>query len=313
MGFSLSVLVCTHNPRYDYFKRVLEALKSQTLGYSSWELIIVDNASKRSLSLEVDIAWHPHARHVREEKLGLTAARLRGIKESQSDTLIFVDDDNVLYENYLEVALSISAEWPVLGAWGGQIFPDFEQAPPEWTKPYWRWLAIREFSQDSWSNLVGQYRTTPYGAGLCVRRIVAERYAKDVSNSSLRASMDRKGNSLSSCGDIDLAFTACDCGLGTGQFSRLKVTHLIPKSRIEEGYLLKMAESMSYSSTLLDYSRGEKPTLSCMSQRIFQRYLRFRMNVRDRKFYDAKQRGFLKAICEIQALALLVSVVCLFS
>src|ERR1700758_5251153 len=92
----LSVVICTHNPRPGYFAKCVEALRSQTLALSSWELVIVDNLSDTPLANCMDLAWHPEARVVREETLGLTPARLRGIRESQGKLLVFVDDDNVL-------------------------------------------------------------------------------------------------------------------------------------------------------------------------------------------------------------------------
>ena len=58
----LSVIVCTHNPRRDYFIRVLDALRNQTLPKDQWELIIVDNASKVPLASEWDLSWHPNGR-----------------------------------------------------------------------------------------------------------------------------------------------------------------------------------------------------------------------------------------------------------
>src|SRR5216684_3043522 len=38
---SVSVIVCTHNPRSDYLRRVLDALQAQTVPMENWELLIV--------------------------------------------------------------------------------------------------------------------------------------------------------------------------------------------------------------------------------------------------------------------------------
>ena len=46
MDFELSVIIPTHNPRRGYLDQVLKALEKETLERSSWELVIVDNASK---------------------------------------------------------------------------------------------------------------------------------------------------------------------------------------------------------------------------------------------------------------------------
>src|SRR5437763_8595738 len=108
----ISVIICSHNPRSDYLDRVLKALNAQTVSVNAWELLLIDNASDGLLSSEVDLTWHPHARHVREEQLGVSFARRRGIEEAKADILVFVDDDNILDPDYLEVGLRIASDYP---------------------------------------------------------------------------------------------------------------------------------------------------------------------------------------------------------
>jgi hypothetical protein len=66
----------------------------------------------------------------------------------------------------------------------------------------------------------------------------------------LRSLLGRRGKSLTSAEDVDLAATALDHGYGTGVFARLRLTHLIPRGRLEKDYLLRLAYWMSYSNTL---------------------------------------------------------------
>src|SRR5471032_3009345 len=141
----LSVIICTHNPRLHYLARVLTALRGQTLPVEQWELVIIDNASQKPLTLaNLDLSWHPHARVVREEELGTAAARVRGMREMVADAMVFVDDDNVLDPSYLAEALRIGREWPQLGVWGGSIIPEFEVQPPDYLKEFLSLLALRE-------------------------------------------------------------------------------------------------------------------------------------------------------------------------
>ncbi len=72
MKTELSVITCSHNPRADYLTRVTDALKNQTLDKQCWEYLLIDNASAEPLARSIDLSWQPNARHVREEKLGLT-------------------------------------------------------------------------------------------------------------------------------------------------------------------------------------------------------------------------------------------------
>jgi glycosyltransferase involved in cell wall biosynthesis len=252
----LSVVVCTHNPRPGYFARCLAALRSQTVSLSCWEFVIVDNRSDTPLADRMNLAWHPGARMIREETLGLTPARLRGIRESKGELLVFVDDDNVLDVDFLETALRTMEERPFLGSWSGQCRPGFEEPPPEWTRRYWGNLVIHEFDKDVWSNLPRLPESMPCGAGLCVRREVALHYL-DLHESGKRSfQFDRNGKLLLSGGDNDLAACACDIGLGVGLIASLKLTHLISPERLTEGYLARLSEGIHFSSTMLDAEYG---------------------------------------------------------
>src|SRR5260221_12668969 len=113
-----SVIICTHNPRPDYLRRVLDALRAQTLPKEQWELLLIDNASKEPLAWAWDLSWHPQARNLREDEPGLTPARLRGIRESTSNLLLFVDADNVLAPDNLAVALRLGSLHPHFGDLG---------------------------------------------------------------------------------------------------------------------------------------------------------------------------------------------------
>ena len=126
MSPQVSVLISTHNPDPVLFGRTLQAIANQTLDTKDWELVIVDNASEKRLEVR-DIAYHRgNCRVVREERLGLrTYGRLAAIRESSSEFLVFVDDDNVLLPNYLETALGIFACQDGLGVAGGMIEPEW--------------------------------------------------------------------------------------------------------------------------------------------------------------------------------------------
>lgn len=252
----LSVIICTHNPRPQYLERVLIALKAQTLPLGEWELLLVDNASNEPLSEQIDLSWHPFARHVREEELGLTSARLRGIIEASADLLVFVDDDNELDSNFLAEAIDIGGAYPFLGAWGGTILPEFEVAPDPQIEPYMHRLAIRSISEPYWGNLIGEGRSEPCGAGLCVRKGVALAYRAACESESYRKFLDRRGKELTSSGDTDLIFCSLKLGLGWGNFPQLHLTHLIPAERLTKEYHLKLWQGMTTSRTVMDLHDG---------------------------------------------------------
>ena len=292
---ALSVIVCTHNPRREYLERALAGLAAQTLPRDRWELVLVDNASNSPVVSWFDASRAPQPRLISEPQLGLTHARLRGVRETSGDVIVFVDDDNVLAADYLEQADAIGREWPRLGTWGGQTLPEWEATPAPWTKRYWNWIGVRELDRDLWSNLRNDMRSAPFGAGMCVRRHVAETYAQVVSGDELRRSLGRTGTQLIGSEDSDLAFTSCDLGLGNGIFCRLKLTHIIPRQRLQEKYLLKLVESLTYSNTLLMLAHGVAAPIPSRAQRFLQFYQSLFIAQRARRFDRARARGRSRA------------------
>jgi hypothetical protein len=300
----ISAIVCTHNPRVGYITRTLAALHEQTLPRDEWELIVIDNASDERLDTRLDLSWHPRAKIIRENELGLTPARLRGIRESLGDVLVFVDDDNVLAADYLARVGEISMTHPHLGAWSGSVFPEFESQPPEWTKRYWGNLVIREVTRDNWSNLYSHDETTPLGAGLCVRRVVASEYLRLHDEGLRTRKLDRAGRSLVSGGDNDLAACALDVGLACGVMSSLRLTHIIPDERLTEDYLLRLIEGVAYSSVILRSFRPEtrngvaKQSTARKAADILRK---LRMTSRERRFAAAVERGRRRASMELES------------
>jgi glycosyltransferase involved in cell wall biosynthesis len=270
---------------------VLDALRAQSLPIEQWELLLIDNASEERLEQGWDLRWHPHARHVREDKLGLTPARLRGISEAKGDLAVFVDDDNVVEADYLSQAVAIANEWPALGAWGGQITASFHETPEEWTRPFLGLLAIRELRKDIWSNSKHAFDAMPCGAGMVVRSGVSHGYKKKVENDPIRATLGRKGSDLASCEDADLAYTAIDLGYGFGVFRALRLTHLIPKERLSEEYLVRLVERMTFSSTLLDAVHQNDHGTGIPGKTGFTRLAELFRDSRARKLLLARRRG----------------------
>lgn len=291
----VSVVLCTHNPRPDYLAATVEGLQGQALSLDQWELIVVDNASAQGRAPSSDLTWHPRGRLVREDTLGLTPARLRGIREASAELLVFVDDDNVLASDFLEVALRTAVTHPHLGAWSGQVRPRFETPPPEWTRRYWGNLALREVSRDVWSNLPRLAETMPLGAGLCVRRQAAQHYLDLHDQHGRQFVLDRTGDSLVSGGDNDLAACACDIGLGVGLISALSLTHLIPPERLTVEYLARLAEGIQFSSDLLDAERGLAPPPESGLRRLLGWLQPMRHQGPHRVIQRAVQKGRIRA------------------
>ena len=259
--YSLSVILCSHNPRSDYLQRTLDGLQNQDLCLDSWELILVDSASYTNIKDSVHLEWHPHLKVVRNDEPGLTLARLSGIRHAEADLLVFVDDDNVLSREYLAKALKISGTHPFLGAWGGSVIPLYDTPPPPWLKEFEHVLSCGVNTRDSWSNVPTLSEPWVIGAGLVIRKSVSLTWSDNVQKSSARMILDRKGTSLMGAGDLDIVMTACEMGLGRGAFKDLTLDHLIPPSRCTEEYIERLLRMNIASIEILKMARGMPMTL----------------------------------------------------
>jgi hypothetical protein len=194
-------------------------------------------------------------RHIVENEMGVAAARRRGIREACADLTVFVDDDNVLDKAYLTHAVGIGRDWPSLGVWGsGSIQADFEVKPSESLIEFLPYLALRETASPLWSNVASCVQAMPWGAGLCVRKAVAVAYCQSCERSSIQIT-GRVGSSMANLNgeDKEIALVCCGQGSAFGIFPDLRITHLIPRQRVSEDYMVRLVEGTLFSDLLLNY------------------------------------------------------------
>jgi glycosyltransferase involved in cell wall biosynthesis len=251
----LSVILCTRNPRRDILELVLDSLRKQTLSPLRWELIVVDNRS----SLPPEIADLNRGgglpmRIVREEEIGLTPARQRGVREAAADVIVLVDDDNILDADYLESALDIAASHPDIGAFGGESRAMVEGGElRQWQKKLIAFLGVRDHGRwpiTSDENRWGLWE--PIGAGMVVRKDVAKKFIESVQTRPQAARLDRSGADLLSGGDSLIARSAYGLGYSCSYQPRLKLGHVIKKGRLRAPYLARLLYEHGRSFVILN-------------------------------------------------------------
>lgn len=255
---TLSVIVCTHNPAPTALQRVLDALAAQTLPQAQWELLVIDNASDDPLARRVALDWHAHGRHLREDRLGLTPARLRGIAEAHGPLLVFVDDDNVLDADYLSLAAALAAAHPQLGAFGSGCLEAEYEVPPSRAVVRYLGLLSRHVPAPVSSIDLNDHACVPWGSGLCVRREVAQAYPALLQRLGIDELLDRRGQRLFGNGDIAFSWCATLAGQRFGIFPQLRIKHLIPARRLSKAYLLRYIEDNSFSGGVFDFLRTDE-------------------------------------------------------
>lgn len=244
----ISVIVPTYNPHHHRLAQTLQGLVTQELPQQFWELIIVDNNSTNHFHEKMNFSSFSNFRILKEERQGLTFARLKGFLEAKGDIIVMVDDDNILDKNYLENVRTIFLNTPALGAAGGKSTPIFEATPPSWLYRFYSSLALRDLGAEiilsKWDN---QYpAAAPIGAGMAIRKTALKNYISKIQagHSSIT---DRRGSSLSSGGDNDIVLELLKDGWLTGYYPQLSLQHIIPEGRTTPQYLARLVKDSNES------------------------------------------------------------------
>ena len=95
---SVSLIICTRN-RPEHLQRCLQSLHQLTP--AATEIIVVDNAPQDDRT-KVLIQQFEGVHYVLEPRPGLSIARNTGIQHSQSDIIVFTDDDVCVHSRWLE-------------------------------------------------------------------------------------------------------------------------------------------------------------------------------------------------------------------
>lgn len=142
----ISVIVPTYN-RCDMLRGALESLVGQeTGGEFSYEIVVVDNASKDATKAVVQRAATASPvplRYVYEEKPGPAPARNCGLKQAQGDWLAFFDDDELAAPDWLRqlYRAALEAGVPIVG---GAVHLDLPQEALDRLSGFVRATSLRE-------------------------------------------------------------------------------------------------------------------------------------------------------------------------
>jgi glycosyltransferase involved in cell wall biosynthesis len=255
----VSVVLCTHNPRWDYLQRVVDGLKRQTLKVPGWELIVVDSACYRRVESCSEVTFPSGVCHVRVEQPGLALARLAGFEKAGAPLVATLDDDTVLDPDYLEESVGFFDSHPQVGAISGRIRAEYENTPPPWITEFGKLLALRDLGDtvlvypESGEDRLSEFPDcAPIGVNVSRRKAIEgyiERFRQDKTHEEL----GRRGQSLDSGEDNDFALCVIKDGWSVAYVPELHLTHLIPARRMEKSYLgrLNHASSRTWIKVLM--------------------------------------------------------------
>ena len=251
MNIGISIVVCTFNG----VNRIIDTLNSiinlESNLHLSFELLVIDNCSIDSTA---DFVKHYLTnantkisfKIIIESKSELNYARITGLRHAKNDWVLFCDDDNILYKNYLINALKIINQNSNLGAIGGKGIAKVDCDLPDWFEKYSHSFAVGPQATQSGILPLG---SSLYGAGL----FVYKKPLLKLLNSGFETIMsDRKGITLSSGGDVEWCYLIQIMGFRLFYSNELIFNHKIQKERLEWAYYEKLKSSIASGVALLE-------------------------------------------------------------
>ncbi len=260
----ISVIVCTRN-RSELLTKACNSILAVEPPKRSWEMVIVDNMSTDdSLDIAHRIAaQNPNrVRVIQEAELGLSAARNAGVRATQSEILVFIDDDAFPQPSWLR-GLEEALEMDRVYACGGPIDPLIEGELPDWVgKRYLPYLS----AWDPGSEILDlAYNEYPRGANMAFRREVFERFG------FFSHHLGRRGKSLRSCEETELCLRVERGGYRVLYTPKARVSHMVTANRVTEPWLLDRFAAQGTSEAIIDWQHGGLAGLRVGYER-FHRY-----------------------------------------
>ena len=248
----VSIVVCCHNSAR-LLPETLSHLAAQQFSalQPSCEVIVVDNASTDDTAKVARECWPDDCpiplRIVLEPRLGLSNARLRGIAEAKYSIVSFVDDDNLVNNDWVEIVSSVMSEHSEVGACGGQVEAQCEVAQPHWFERFQNYYAVGQ--QADQEGDITDTRGYLWGAGLCLRKKALERLVEDGFKFLLS---DRKGEALSSGGDAELCYALKLTGWRLWYEPQLRLRHFLTAPRLQWNYLRRISRGFGAATAGID-------------------------------------------------------------
>lgn len=264
----VSIVICCHNS-CSRLPATLAHLRRQAVPPDlPWEVIVVDNMSTDDTADVARRSWqqnpNTNLRVVQELRLGLSFARHRGFSEAKYDIVSFIDDDNWVCPEWVQIVADVMSRHLDVGACGGLNEATCETSPPSWFERYKESYAIG--SQGEEAGDVSGRRGFLWGAGLSVRKSAWEQLVADGFQSLL---VDRKGERPTAGGDAEISFALRLMGWKLWYEPGLRLQHVLPARRLEWHYLRSLHRGFGASSVWLDlYSYALKGRPKTLTERL---------------------------------------------
>lgn len=248
----ISVIVCCYNSSSRLPETIAHLGRQNIPDDLPWEVIIINNASKDNtrqvaVTLCAEYLKQRNFSVVDENNPGLANARKRGIDAAKYEFLLFCDDDNWLFNDYVFRAYSILSADKTIGVVGGKSIGEYESAPPKWFLQNKASFAIG--SQNAESGDITNKKGSVWGAGFTVRKSVYD-ILDNIGFDFILSG--RNGDKLTSGEDRELCLVVRKLGYKIYYDDGLVLKHYMPTGRFNYESFLRLSEQNGRSSLVND-------------------------------------------------------------
>jgi glycosyltransferase involved in cell wall biosynthesis len=244
MQRDITIIICCYNGEKRLSKVMDKVYAQRELEQHVYEIIVVDNhsvdATKDIIYQYIDLNLRVSIRYLYEEKPGLSNARKKGVDACTTKWIAFLDDDNLVEEDWIQQVAKYIQEKPNVGVFNGAVIPytpfNMSVAEEQRLKASLKVLACTHFNlKELKKKPVTPFRN-PVGAGM----VILTAPLKELSERGWLNSAGRTKDKLTSGEDGEMAFFVKNTGYDFGFCSDAVLYHEMSRERLDDAYLNKM-------------------------------------------------------------------------
>lgn len=243
-----TIIVCTYNGKRTIKETIKHILEQKDYDRYVKQFIVVDNASTdETKEIVLRYAQSANVIYSYEEKPGLGNARLNGVKLTQEEWIVFVDDDNELDSDWITNAADFIKNNPDVGIFGGSIIPKLEfkatQEEYDHLRKHMGKLACTDYRREE---IDFSRNTSPFRGIIGAGMVVKTEYLKELAEKGWINQIGRTGDNTAAGDDSEISlFVTEKKGRKAGYCPNMILEHNLPQSRLQSDYLLKLNESIT--------------------------------------------------------------------
>lgn len=249
-----SIITCTYN-REKYLGQTLKSVCEQTFPAGDYEILVVDNNSTDNTAFICEQYRKNYSDkqffYFKEVNQGFSFALNRGIKEARGEYIVFVDDDETINTNHLELLYAYLEKYPQAELIASPVVPIYENGEPEWMSHFTQRLIGGYFNQGDKVKILDANHYPGTGHTI-IKRELYEKYGY------YNTELGRKGTSLIGAEDKDMFNRLKNNGISAYYFPAIPIYHHIPESKTTDDFFNRLTYSIGKSERIRTKSVSDK-------------------------------------------------------